>query len=1354
MCKLRQVLYSIFFLTSILFSQNNYYWSAGRKIQVSEDKSTLIAVYKDEFKSKNMASIYNKKEKVANFLVSEDQKISRVTFKNNQVKSKKDAIENADILETDLEWYSFGYKLENGSPVHPTHQISFLLKKGYNIDAIEPFLKNRATFSRTNFGTLMLKVINSDIDIFSLANEIYESGIVEYCHPDFIANIIPTDDPLYSEQYYLHNTGQFAGQYNMDIGLPEAWDITKGSNQIIVAVFDQGVEDHEDLNDLYGNTRVLAGYTPLTNGNGTPLHAGDAHGEACAGIIAASHNELDIKGIAPNVKILPINILALGTTDQQVADGINWAWQHGADILSNSWGKAPGNYVDSYVNALNNAMTLGRNGKGCVVVFSAGNNGESGIDFPNGTPGVICVSALNRWGNLSSYSSRGDRIDLCAFGGEDKDGKDIRTLDRMGNPGYNTGNTISNFNGTSAACPQVSGVAALILSLNPNLTSQQVTSLLKSQSVDMGIVGHDNDFGDGRVYATKAVAKTFADMNPQYKYVVGNVSSPTLVERDARMIFWESPAPGQAAGVYICDGYYVDVTINESFNEIPKAWWIGGIGYTYSNPNDASPYLAQSVSTNQIHFRTYVFYLKKNGLGQDLNFWTPFDPTKAGSLEYAYLGIPAPPPAPALASPANNATNVVTAPTLSWSAPTGATGYHVQIGTNSTFSIGTIMLEDETLTTPSRQVGLVPSTTYYWRVRAKNATGWGAWSATNSLTSSATLANNTVWEGLVRLTQTVTVAAGNTLTVLPGTVLKINGEISLSVSGTLIAEGTSASRITIDGEDPSRTYLAPMINPIDNGSLSLKYADLMNKTTQVVFFATGNLTVDHCTFTEFDKIVPYSTVYGLAIEIYPGTGSNIGSVTITNNTITCRVGSVDGTPWGGGWGIWIAYVNPTSTTISNNTISNCYTGFYTLYSGTATLTGNTFANNNYGLAGVGTGTVSNCNFTGNGVGSRLTLDAGGSITNSTFSGGGSTGIVCTAGAVMTLQGNTFSPGLATAVFIYGINEPQPTTVRMYSNTITSANTGIVVDWMGVAYIGDNLGGGTGGNIITGCNTGIRIGSGSGTVQIRHNQILATNYDQVGIELHAGTTLEYNTIRGGLASRSDCGVHLYPPGSGFQHNTFSHWTYAVFYDDGISGWQGFSLNNFESNYYAIYNSYDNSTSIMGIMAENNWWGTTNELYVRGMFYGNRDVISYSPIHTPRYTDAGPYGQSPPATSIIPDQDGEIAKLLRDSGGKAQLPQEFGLSQNYPNPFNPSTVISYQLPKEGHVSLKIYNVLGKELRVLVDGTRGAGFHSITWDGKDHNGNIVGSGIYFYRLVSSDMENGGKEGFSTIKKMLLVR
>ena len=120
-----------------------------------------------------------------------------------------------------------------------------------------------------------------------------------------------------------------------------------------------------------------------------------------------------------------------------------------------------------------------------AIVFAAGNSGSS-VSFPATVNGVIAVGAVDKNGALCSYSARGSEINLVAPSGALDYTGDIRTLDLMGSAGLYPGNYLSTFGGTSASCPQVSGVAALLLSINPKLTEAEVRNILGHSARKIG----------------------------------------------------------------------------------------------------------------------------------------------------------------------------------------------------------------------------------------------------------------------------------------------------------------------------------------------------------------------------------------------------------------------------------------------------------------------------------------------------------------------------------------------------------------------------------------------------------------------------------------------------------------------------------------------------------------------------------------------------------------------------------------------------------------------------------------------------------------------------------------------------
>ncbi|MDR2927172.1 MAG: S8 family serine peptidase [Cytophagaceae bacterium] len=323
------------------------------------------------------------------------------------------------------------------------------------------------------------------------ANLLYESGNIVFAQPSFW-RLIKLYNPLYPQQWGFNNTGQNGGMAGIDINAPEAWQLSTGTG-VKVAVIDEGVDlTHSDLNNnlLFGYDATdgsLGGSNGSSKGN-------DAHGTACAGIIAAEDNSEGVKGVAYNAKIIPVRIAYKNsynnwvTYDTWITDGVYNAWYHkNADVLSNSWGG--GSNSPAINNEINAAITQGRGGKGCVVVFASGNNYASSVSYPASLPNVLAVGAINRNGNKADFSNYGTALDIVA------PGVDIPTTDIRGNGGYNyvTNNQYDpaysdyankdytgKFGGTSAACPHVAGVAALVLSYNPDLTAQQVRNIIEN----------------------------------------------------------------------------------------------------------------------------------------------------------------------------------------------------------------------------------------------------------------------------------------------------------------------------------------------------------------------------------------------------------------------------------------------------------------------------------------------------------------------------------------------------------------------------------------------------------------------------------------------------------------------------------------------------------------------------------------------------------------------------------------------------------------------------------------------------------------------------------------------------------
>jgi subtilisin family serine protease len=357
----------------------------------------------------------------------------------------------------------------------------------------------------------------ADLDVLDAVESARQVAGVRFAEPLFYwnAGLYTPNDPYYPEQWDMENTASNEGTPDADIDANEAWDITRGDPAVTIAIVDEGVDvDHEDL---AGN--MLPGFdsTDQAPPEGQPGNAdcGDGHGTSCAGIAAAvGDNGIGTSGVAPECKILPVRIArgSVWTTNEWSSNGLIWAYQNGADVLSNSWGGGAPNELVS--GAIEDATSLGRNGLGSVVCFATGNS-DGPVFFPAFHQEVVAVGATSPCDERKSPTSCDGENFWGSCYGVPLDvvvpGVKIRTSDIMGSCGYTSGNYITSFNGTSSACPHAAGVAALVISANPNLTADQVQKILELTAEDeVGRAsedkpGWDKYMGWGRLNARAAV---------------------------------------------------------------------------------------------------------------------------------------------------------------------------------------------------------------------------------------------------------------------------------------------------------------------------------------------------------------------------------------------------------------------------------------------------------------------------------------------------------------------------------------------------------------------------------------------------------------------------------------------------------------------------------------------------------------------------------------------------------------------------------------------------------------------------------------------------------------------------------
>lgn len=395
-----------------------------------------------------------------------------------------------------------------------------------------------------NLTNIYVLQLDESADIEELAKLYAQDPNVEYAEPNYIVSLPPDihTEPNHTltaaTEPITPNDPYFSNQWALDrIHWKETWPQEQANASITIAVIDTGVDyNHPDLKDS-----IVKGYDFLYNDD-DPMDD-NGHGTHVAGIAAATtNNGIGIAGVAGGATIMPVKAFSkfgLSGDNVTVALAIKYAVDHGVDVINNSWYGTPSKFMEDMVNYAYS--------KGVVFVAAAGNEGDSGnpIIYPAAYAHVIAVAATNMNNERPSFSSSGDWVDVAAPGAS------IYSTDLNGGYTYKSG--------TSMAAPYVSGLAALILSKNPNLTPNVVENIIITSADDLGPPGRDNYYGSGIINVQKALQQT------PYLGLIANITSPLTNDQ----VFGKVRIKGTAAGEKF-QGYQLDYIAG--FNPTEAGW--------------------------------------------------------------------------------------------------------------------------------------------------------------------------------------------------------------------------------------------------------------------------------------------------------------------------------------------------------------------------------------------------------------------------------------------------------------------------------------------------------------------------------------------------------------------------------------------------------------------------------------------------------------------------------------------------------------------------------------------------------------------------------------------------------------
>ncbi len=455
---------------------NNFYYFESKKVELSISQDQFVLYLNHGVK--DVSEVINPNLIVDSVYLSGGEYAYRVQMPSENFS------ENMNFFREIEDVKSIEYVIGNTHPVMVSNLFYVQLKNSGDFSKLEEIAKitnSTILVNEENFlNWYTLRNDNKMLTSIEASNYFWETGLFKNVDPGFIFNFKYN---MLAPFQCVSDAKFLTDQWNMSkINACKAWGITTGSSSVKVAVIDCGVkESHQEFSSL----NVADRYDCTNN---TSQVIDQPHGTKVGGVIFAGHNDYNMAGIAPNVSLinLRVNIWDYPTfnTSGELANAMIRAVNSGARVINNSWGDSNHelyNLVRSSMleSALDYAID-----NDVLLVFASGNSGEiSGhqIDYPaSAREEILAVGSINENLNRSSFSSYGNELDVVA------PGSNI----------YTTDNSYSNYyavsSGTSMAAPHVTGIAALIFSINPNLTSGQVKNIIEQTAQKIGNYSYNN----------------------------------------------------------------------------------------------------------------------------------------------------------------------------------------------------------------------------------------------------------------------------------------------------------------------------------------------------------------------------------------------------------------------------------------------------------------------------------------------------------------------------------------------------------------------------------------------------------------------------------------------------------------------------------------------------------------------------------------------------------------------------------------------------------------------------------------------------------------------------------------------